>query len=135
MLNFDNAWIKFDPLGTGFLKISSFRKFLYKVGHPFGIGSLGLNEFLVWTKVTEIVTCKKLTDIYYHNVLYELSKNAILTDIVNFEIGNVTNSSKIQKTKAAFFSIMKGEAAEMKELPLYKKSNKTKRKKFKCLPV
>lgn len=113
----------FDKKGEGFIGSNKLKEFLYYLGHPFGTGSSGVKEFLAWIKITEIATFDKTNKIYFHNVLFELIKNAIFIETIEFETSDIVNSRKIQRFKATIYSIMKFEAKEIVELPFYRRND------------
>ena len=84
---FKKKWIKFDKEGSGFIKYNKLNKFLYSIGHPLGITSLKIKDFMSITSLLNIYTYsyKKEHYVFFYDVLIELTKYYLLNKFIEEE--------------------------------------------------
>ena len=84
---FKNIWTFYDKQYTGFIKINQFRKFVYKIGHPLGIPSVKISDFIRVCSLLKIYTYSYKGEdyVFFYDVLIELSKYYLIHKIVEDE--------------------------------------------------
>ena len=93
---FKNKWASFDKKCTGFLKISQLQKFMYKIGHPLGISSMKISDFISVCSLLKIYTYTYEGEhyVFFYDVLIELSKYYLIHKTVEDEY-NLNNDKVI----------------------------------------
>ena len=106
---FKTKWANYDKNCTGFMKLKSLQKFLYGIGHPLGITSMKVSDYIRLTSLLNIYTYtyKKEKYVFFYDVLIELTKYYLIHKTVEDEWNTSTslfnNAEDILENKAESF--------------------------------
>ena len=87
---FKRTWAKFDKNCVGFIEMKQLHKFLYSIGHPFGLSSLKVSDYIRMCSFLNIYTYCSRTDtkekyVFYYDVLVEVVKYFLIHEKVEEE--------------------------------------------------
>ena len=90
---FKSIWATIDKKCTGFMKIEQLQKFTYRIGHPLGINSIKINDFIRLCSLLKIYTYnyEGKQYVFFYDVLIELSKYYLIHQTVEDEYNNNNN--------------------------------------------
>ena len=90
---FKNKWADIDKRCTGFMKLDQLQKFTYRIGHPLGINSIKINDFIRLCSLLKIYTYSYQGEqyVFFYDVLIELSKYYLIHQTVEDEYNNNNN--------------------------------------------
>ena len=106
---FKTKWANYDKNCTGFMRLKNFQKFLYGIGHPLGITSLKVSDYIRLSSLLNIYTYtyQKEKYVFFYDVLVELTKYYLIHKTVEDEWNTSTslfnNSEDILENKAESF--------------------------------
>ena len=87
---FKHTWVKFDKNCTGFIEMKMLHKFLYSIGHPYGLSSLKVSDYIRMCSMLNIYTYCNRKDIkeryvFFYDVLVEVVKYFLILEKVEEE--------------------------------------------------
>jgi len=87
---FKNKWAAIDKKCTGFMNVDKLQKFIYKIGHPLGISSMKISDFIRVCSLLKIYTYtyENKQYVFFYDVLIELTKYYLLHKTVEDEYNN-----------------------------------------------
>ena len=87
---FKSIWATIDKKCTGFMKIEQLQKFTYRIGHPLGINSIKINDFIRLCSLLKIYTYSYKGEqyVFFYDVLIELCKYYLIHKTVEDEYNN-----------------------------------------------
>ena len=90
---FKKKWASVDKKCTGFMKLDQLQKFTYIIGHPLGINSIKINDFIRICSLLKIYTYSYQGEqyVFFYDVLIELSKYYLIHKTVEDEYNNANS--------------------------------------------
>ena len=87
---FKNKWAAVDKKCTGFMNVDKLQKFIYKIGHPLGISSMKISDYIRVCSLLKIYTYtfEGKQYVFFYDVLIELTKYYLLHKTVEEEFNN-----------------------------------------------